>query len=692
MASDGSVRTNIALSHLLIDSRWEDIVCWEHINWRPISENKGQLNTFYGEVDTSSALDTLKQAANTIWTIISVYPAQLFFQMAMCLVNKQTSAFLVDYYSQILEIINMTSMAPITPMPMKWDAPAGMLTEIVDVSCYTEDVLTAICVVPNTKHVVCGTMSGEMFTIDIRTQERVGTLHGHSNQVWAIAVSKDGSFIVSGSVDNTVRLWNANTHCPIGEPFRGHTNIVRRVAISDNMKYIASGSYDSTVRLWDIQNLCPIGEPLKGHLGAVYSVAFSPDSERIVSGSFDRSIRIWSVQSGKIIGKPLLGHHGRVRCVSVSPDGENIISCSDDRTIRVWDIKSGHECKEPVKFGDWVREFSLDTDTNTILSICRDGTATAWNLKTRNMFFNFNVEEYYRSKKASVSFDQKYIVFSQSRKLLVYSMERRCAMVHPLQFANPKTVKCAVSSGGNVFGLSFGNHKSIFLWDIIQSTATSIGRPFQAKYKFNGFALSRCGSLVFVCDGNWLEAWAIQSKMESFGLLNSKQTIASNHSTFHRRGRYSRNCWKCIATARVKGGKGMINSVKLDEIGGITVIRSDDKMKEFKLKRKMRSKKWQFVNIGEWKILSVTSPTWLVSFRDYTVGKTREEINGIPSWLMDCSENHVYDVARKRILATFSSRILQHCWLDESETRKKLFIVLDDGKVFILDVVILNSQ
>ena len=77
---------------------------------------------------------------------------------------------------------------------------------------------------------------------------------------------------------------------------QGHRGSVISVAFSPDGKSIVSGSGDKTVRLWDAQTGRPIGQPMKRHDKSVLSVAFSPDGKRIVSGSEDNTIRLWDAQ------------------------------------------------------------------------------------------------------------------------------------------------------------------------------------------------------------------------------------------------------------------------------------------------------------------------------------------------------------------------------------------------------------
>ncbi|KAF8505078.1 hypothetical protein BU17DRAFT_58057 [Hysterangium stoloniferum] len=100
-------------------------------------------------------------------------------------------------------------------------------------------------------------------------------LEGHTKRVSCVAISPDGKFIVSGSGDHTLRLWDSATGCSIHGPLEGHTQRVSCVAISPDGKFIVSGSYDNTLRLWDSATGCSINDQLED--------SFSMDQEGWIS-------------------------------------------------------------------------------------------------------------------------------------------------------------------------------------------------------------------------------------------------------------------------------------------------------------------------------------------------------------------------------------------------------------------------
>ncbi|KIM75554.1 hypothetical protein PILCRDRAFT_669545 [Piloderma croceum F 1598] len=82
--------------------------------------------------------------------------------------------------------------------------------------------------------------------------------------------------------------------------FEGHTSWVTSVAFSQDGKRIVSGSSDQTIRVWDAESGEVVVAPLKGHTDSVGSVAFSQDGHRVISISQDHTIHILSVLNNNL--------------------------------------------------------------------------------------------------------------------------------------------------------------------------------------------------------------------------------------------------------------------------------------------------------------------------------------------------------------------------------------------------------
>ncbi|KAF8146610.1 WD40-repeat-containing domain protein [Mycena galopus ATCC 62051] len=207
-------------------------------------------------------------------------------------------------------------------------------------------------------------------------------LNGHKGLVISVAFSLDGTRVVSGSYDNTVCIWDAETQTQIGAPLEGHTSEVSSVAFSPDGTRIVSGSYDNTVRVWDAETQTQIRAPLEGHTSAVTSVAFSPDGTRIVSGSIDNTVHVWDAETQKQIRAPLEGHTSGVTSVAFSPDGR-IVSGSYDNTVRVWDAETQTQIGAPLEgHTNLVTSVAFSPDGTHIVSGSIDNTVHMWDIST----------------------------------------------------------------------------------------------------------------------------------------------------------------------------------------------------------------------------------------------------------------------------------------------------------------------
>ncbi|WP_177428665.1 WD40 repeat domain-containing protein, partial [Candidatus Venteria ishoeyi] len=146
--------------------------------------------------------------------------------------------------------------------------------------------------------------------------------------------SPDGGRIISGSGDNTLKIWDADTGVEL-HTLTGHTDWIIAVAYSPDGSRIVSGINNSTLKIWDANTGTEL-HTLTGHVGGLLAVAYSPDGNSIVSGSFDNTLKIWDANTGTQIHS-FVGHTGIVSGVAFSPDGHRIYSGSYDRTIKVWD-------------------------------------------------------------------------------------------------------------------------------------------------------------------------------------------------------------------------------------------------------------------------------------------------------------------------------------------------------------------
>ena len=147
--------------------------------------------------------------------------------------------------------------------------------------------------------------------------------------VYSVNFSPNGLSFISGSADNTIKLWSIDG--PLIRTFTGHTMSVSSVNFSPDGSSFISGSRDNTIKLWSIDG--SLIRTFTGHTKSVLSVNFSPDGSSFISGSW-KKINIWSID-GPLIRTFTECIHW-VSSVNFSPDNLYFISGSSDGTIKLW--------------------------------------------------------------------------------------------------------------------------------------------------------------------------------------------------------------------------------------------------------------------------------------------------------------------------------------------------------------------
>jgi WD40 repeat protein len=209
---------------------------------------------------------------------------------------------------------------------------------------------------------------------------------GHTDRVHSVAFSPDGSILVTGSYDGTVRLWDVATHRQIGAPLAGHDGQVYSVAFSRDGKTVASGADNGLVRLWDVATHRQIGAPLAGHDREVDSVAFSPDRTTLATGADDGIVRLWDVATHRQIGAPLTGHDGEVYSVAFSPDGKTLATAGVDGTVQLWTTATPHRIGDLLNAGAGAAySVAFSPDGKTLATGSADGMVRLWELSSQRM-------------------------------------------------------------------------------------------------------------------------------------------------------------------------------------------------------------------------------------------------------------------------------------------------------------------
>jgi len=260
--------------------------------------------------------------------------------------------------------------------------------------------------------VAVGLLSGCIVILNAITGIQMAILSGHTHSVKSFVFSPDGTSLISGSEDKTIKLWDMQTGGVV-RTFQGHTGWVVSVSISADHTKIASASHDRTIRLWNIQT----GEChhiIEQNI-RVGCVCFSPLDPKLLISSSGGKIQQWNIDGQRIASKSDGSHIAfsldgtqlvvcnksvvevqnhdskvivakfsvpnlKIECCCFSPDNR-VIAVAAVRTIYVWDITSSdpHPLETFIGHSQNVKSIAFSSPSS-LISTSHDQSVRFWQI------------------------------------------------------------------------------------------------------------------------------------------------------------------------------------------------------------------------------------------------------------------------------------------------------------------------
>ncbi len=336
-----------------------------------------------------------------------------------------------------------------------------------------KESVSTVAIAPNGRFVISGSHDMSVRVWDLKTGARLWTLKGHEDVVTAVAVTPNGGSVVSASRDMTLRLWDVETGrgCWVA---RGHTDWITTIAVVPNRRCVLSGSRDKTLRLWDIET----GKCLwisKEQTHGINAVAVTPNGQYALSGHDKGHLYLWDLtatprierrfynSSSELLGVPCTP----VSSVAISPDGQYAVVGNENSTTRLWNLESG-EIQQTFKgHNENVTTLAITQDGRFVVSGSDDTTVRLWDVNTGECLWTFEGHQDGVTTVAITPGGQFIVSGSQDTTLRLWNIETgECLWTFWGYQGHTKGVSAAAAALRGRFIVSGSQDSTLRLWDL----------------------------------------------------------------------------------------------------------------------------------------------------------------------------------------------------------------------------------
>jgi|GEM_PF-4906717 len=315
---------------------------------------------------------------------------------------------------------------------------------------------------PDGSFLISGSKDSTLYVFEVATRKLCRTFHGHQSPVTCLAVLSDGKHVVSGSQDRTLIIWDLET-LEVVKTLRGHARGVLCCTLSMDGSRLASGDSEGRIFLWNMLSLESL-HSFVAHDDAVLSCALNCSGDILVTGAADATARIWRLNNDHSPTE-LEGHTDEVAgCAFAGND--LLVTVSADQTIRVWSASTGSPVAAARGYGGPITCLSMQSDGGIAYTGATNGIVLAWTvadlgnevIPTGHSMAVTSATVSPRGHIATSSLDGSAIIWRISDG----------SILHQFQCEEPLT-GCAFRQGGATL-ITVGSHKPLGEWDVYTGT------------------------------------------------------------------------------------------------------------------------------------------------------------------------------------------------------------------------------
>jgi WD40 repeat protein len=407
------------------------------------------------------------------------------------------------------------SAARVHPIPAEAQqamATARMALSSSDIVASSEpipvgDALTTL-VTPDGSTVVTGTRDGTVRLWDTRTREPIATLTGPTEGIEEAAVDPDGRWLVAAGADGLWR-WDLDSDTTQGELVDRPTGALWSVAFSADGARIATAAEDGVITIYSTSSWEPDGEPLRASIDFL-SVAFTLDGRQVLAGTGDGRVVVWDLADRALVGSPIAAHGTNdVWEIVMDPSGQRVATASSDGTARVWSLASGALVATPFvnaqgdRTLDAVAGLVWSQDGGSLFAGGNDGRVHEWELTKQSEVDSSAIGHDDRVIDASASADRTVLAtLGRDQDVRLWDTADREPIVTSLDQLDVPLYGVALSDDSA--HIAVGDDRGVV--HVVSSGGPAIELPGHAGRVF-GLAFLPDGRLVSGDDAGSLRLW-----------------------------------------------------------------------------------------------------------------------------------------------------------------------------------------